>query len=155
MYRSSFVLMLAALLASVAEVRAQEARLPLRVGNVARVTAPEAPGGRVVGRVRIIDRDSLVLRVSGPVERVGLAIPSIEVAELGIGRSRVEGALIGTGAGLLGGVVLGLACTFMCVSDSGPNMFVAAGILLGPPAGLVLGAVFPPRRWARLPLPKR
>ena len=160
MSHSSFVqwtsLLLLALLATGAELRGQQSPLLLRVGEVARITAPEAPGGRVVGSVQMLDADSVVLSVSGPTERVVLPLPSITVAELGEGRNRAKGALVGAGMGAVGAVMVGYACNIFCAGGSHvePGFLIASVVYL-PAMGGIVGAVLAPRKWTRLPLRAR
>jgi hypothetical protein len=158
MYRSSFVLpgslLLLLLLVGGADLHAQQRTLLLKVGDVARITGPQAPGGRVTGVVRRIDGDSLVLDPFTTTERVVLPVASVQVAEVANGRSLGKGLVIGAGLGLASGVALALACNVVCAGDGGPNIGIGIGILLAPPVGAIAGLAFAPRRWARLPLPR-
>jgi hypothetical protein len=158
MYRSSFVLrsslLLLLILVGAADLHAQQRTLLLKVGDVARITGPQAPGGRVTGVVWTIDADSLVLDPYTTTERVVIPVASVQVAEVANGRSLGKGLVIGAGLGLASGVALALACNVVCAGDGGPNIGIGIGILLAPPVGAIVGLAFAPRRWARLPLPR-
>lgn len=107
---------------------------------VARFTAMEP------GHLRLAVDDAGTIRV-----------PKASVTRLEVRRrSRARGALVGAGAGILGGVLVGSMMAAGCESRSGdgPNfcgLDFLAGVVLGLPVGTIAGVAIGVPRWVRVP----
>ena len=119
----------------------------VRVAYRCHVVPDRAPGCRerdparmATGRLEGLDGNSLRIRAEPHQEE--LVIPTASLAELWVVQGTRGHARTGAGLGLMGGALLGGIigstqefCTFSC------SPATAIGILVGAPAGLLLGAV--------------
>lgn len=111
-------------------------------------------GERTAGTLMLVADEWIRLRsVRDLVREVPLT--NVERLEVSLGRRRVLGTLMGAGAGLLGGVLVGAALSSMDRGGGGANMAVIGVPLIAIPAGAVLGAYMAPHRYVLVARPYR
>ncbi len=138
-----------------------------RVELASIATSPELSAGTLVrvrnaswrlsGRLIAASGDTLILRGSPiPVRYRAPVFLTSEVLVSTGHASRVRGAFLGAGAGVLGSVLVGLLITE--AFDASPKHAFELAPYFFPyliPAGAVTGIVFPGHRWARVELTPR
>lgn len=132
-------------------------------GDRVRISVPDE---RLVGIVRSITADSLVLNAEGREEPLSLALASVMRFEVSRGQKSQtgKGALIGVGVGAVAGATLAVAvcsggnCTESTSSDDQSGIAVAGAIVLGVGAvalgagiGALIGANSKTDRWETIP----
>lgn len=128
---------------------------PLTEGMTLRVRAGPR---RLTGRLREVRGDTLRL-ATGPFHTLTMRATLTAATRLEVRdgpRSRVRGAAIGAGAGLVGGLLLGATIVHAFrgdVGDVGPVSSVFLPYSVG--AGAVAGALFPGHRWHAVRLTPR
>lgn len=142
-----FVFALSALFALAAPARAQSIS-ELRAGDWLRVQTLD--GARTAGKLVIVDDERLQIRsTKGP---AAFALSDVQRLEVSRGQRRGDGALIGAGIGLVGGVVFG-AILARSGGGGGANMGVIGIPLVTIPAGFLVGALSAPHRYAEVARP--
>lgn len=124
-------------------------------GSRVRALAPSVSTERLVGTVAAATMDSLLLSVAGGGAVLRLDKAAIESMQVSRGPSRLRWAVLGTGVGMLGGMIIGGAMG----SHEDPNGFgglvgMIGGAVVGAPVGAVAGALLAPDRWVDYPLPR-
>ena len=153
------VLALAFLLAS-APLAAQGEAAPRapEAGARVRVSLLAPPPERMVGRLRLLSPDTLVVGLGGGQADLSLPLASVASLERSRGRPRLLWTVLGTVAGAGAGVLAHRATREDDPADIGGLRGTADGLektLVGALAGGVLGFVLAPERWSRVPLPGR
>ena len=124
----------------------------LRAGDWLRVRTHA--GELTTGRLMVLEDERL--RLQRPNDLVmDFPVGDVERLEVSVGRHRAMGAVLGAGAGLLGGILVGAAITR---TDSGGggggvNLAVIGVPLLTLPAGALLGSLMAPHRYLHVPRP--
>lgn len=154
---AALLVLLAALCASVGELRAQQ-DVSVQPGERVRVTAPNLQ--RQVGTVVAVRADTLVFRARNAELPVSLPVPDVSRLQVARGRqSLIRGALIGTGVGALAGygiaaaMVAGDECDAsdcLSVRDVAAFFAWAGATVTGGIGGALLAANT--ERWVSLPL---
>lgn len=153
---------------------ALQAGVRLRTGDRVRVSAPGWPGvgGRVVGAITALDKDTLRVRSEKGGAVVALPLWAVERLDVYTGRTtRATNALIGAGAGAAVGAVFGgaLGAATCKAGDDGfggdcrtrrkrTEFILAGAALLGAPAaalGALLGVGVPREHWRQAEAPFR
>jgi hypothetical protein len=123
----------------------------LAPGARVRVLAPTVSSKPLTGTIRSLSEDAVTLSVEGHDERVTLARGSILRVEVGQGRNRRKGLLVGgVAAAAVGAVVGGIGCRDSSDFDSWQCATILGG--LGFAAGAGVGAIVGAgERWQALP----
>ena len=90
----------------------------LEPGARVRLYAPSL-GGRLTGTLVARESDTLVVRVDGEAEGLGLVVPADSVTRLDVSRGKRPMTLEGAGIGMLGGTLLGLIASPDWVDEDG------------------------------------
>jgi len=144
-----FIPALLALLALAAPAQAQSIS-QLRTGDWLRVQTLD--GARTAGKLVLVDDERLQIRsTKGP---AAFALADVQRLEVSRGQRRGDGALIGAGIGLVGGVVFG-AILARGGGSGGANMGVIGIPLLTVPAGMLAGALSAPHDYSEVARPYR
>ena len=148
-----FVSLLFVLLLSVAPARGQEPiSMYLRAGDWLRVQTHD--GDRTTGTLVTVDDE--LLRLKGRTDQVvEWPTAGVQRLEVSLGQQRAVGAVLGAGAGLLGGVLAGVLLTYSDTGGEGANLAVIGVPLFTVPAGALLGALMAPHRFVQVPPPYR
>lgn len=93
------------------------AQAPLKPGARIRFEAPSL-GGRLTGTLKAWESDTLVVRVDGDAEGLGLIVPIDSVTRIDVRRER-SNALYGAGVGLLAGTLTALTASADWVDENG------------------------------------
>jgi hypothetical protein len=121
-------------------------------GARVRATYPTETGGVHAGSVVRQVNGSLEITAdsSAPPRRIALA--ELERLDLSAGRRRGPAAVIGASVGILGGLLLGMACATACVEDGEDKARFApiAGAALGLSIGALTGIIIAPEHWIRV-----
>ena len=135
---------------------AAQFRIDLAPGAEVRIATAAAPELPVRGRVvRSDDNGTTVViwaRGTPPGTETGYAVRDLASLEVRAGRNRARGALIGAGIATAGAAVFGGFDNARGKISSGE---LAGTVVSNAVAGALLGALFAPRGWRRLPLPGR
>ncbi|MEJ7760798.1 MAG: hypothetical protein WKF55_14540 [Gemmatimonadaceae bacterium] len=151
-----FPLLFCAILPFVSNTSAAQASIPdLSVGTRVRISAPEILPRRFIGAVSELDQASLKIAEQKTGDQIVVPFSALKSVELSTGRSRGSGAWRGAVIGLLAGVGLGVACVSICDTGNDANLAPAAGLLFGPPAGAVLGAIIGKESWQKVSILNR
>ena len=124
----------------------------LRADARVRVRLLPEPGDWTVGRVRALTADSLLLQDAGV---PSVALSDVERLEVSRGRARGKWLLIGTGVGMVGGIVYSRATLDDDPADIGGVQNTADGLantILGMLMGGAAGYFLAPERWTHVPL---
>ena len=114
-----------------------------------RITAPLLSETVLLGTLRLMHGDSLLLTTSEGTARMRLPLRDVETIELSRGRDRIRYAGLGAVAGGLG---MALAFGSSVEEQTGGEPIALGvgfltGLLVGAPLGAVLGAAYAPERW--------
>ncbi len=90
----------------------------LEPGARVRLYAPSL-GGRLTGTLVAWESDTLVVRVDGEAEGLGLVVPADSVTRLDVSRGKRPMTLEGAGVGMLGGALLALIASPDWVDENG------------------------------------
>jgi hypothetical protein len=150
-FRSISVLFVLLALATSAQAQADIA-MHLRAGDWLRVRTHA--GAPTTGRLMAVEDGWLRLNVRK--DRVmELPLVDVERLEVSLGRRRGRSALVGAGAGLLGGVLVGALIAYTDSGRGGANMAAIGVPLFTVPAGALLGALVAPHRYLHVSPPYR
>lgn len=149
MHPLRFIPALLAVLALAAPAQAQSIS-QLRTGDWLRVQTLD--GARTTGKLVIVDDERLQIR--NPKGPAAFALADVQRLEVSRGQRRADGALIGAGIGLVGGVVFG-AILARGGGRGGANMGVIGIPLFTVPAGMLAGALSAPHRYSDVARPYR
>ena len=119
-------------------------RYGVSAGTRVRVTAPDITYKPFVGRVSMMNSDTLYLAQQSAQIRIPVAaIKGFEISE---GRARWKWAVAGGLIGMVGGGAIGVLAMDR---NDGIAQFIGmvGGALLGAPTGAVVGAIAAPERW--------
>ncbi len=112
-----------------------QAHRSVGVGNRARITSPEAPGGRTAGVLERSTGDTVVLS--------GHPITRTSITRIEVYAGRKSHWLAGSAVGLVVGVGIGVvSCTGYCDTDVGPVPGGIVGGVLGTLVGFFVGGIF-------------
>lgn len=117
-----------------------------------RVRLLPEPTGWTVGRVRLLTPDSLLLRDASV---TSIPLSSVERLEVSRGRARGRWVLIGTGVGMVAGIVYSRATLDDDPADIGGVQNAADGLantILGMLMGGAAGYFLAPERWTHVPV---
>ena len=149
MPRCAFVV-LALLLVAPAVLAAQTPAPLLQADARVRVRLLPEPGGWTVGRIRAVTPDSLLLREAAV---TSVPLSGVDRLEVSRGRARGRWVLLGTGVGMVAGIVYSRAT--LEDSPAGGVQNAADGLantILGMLMGGAAGYFLAPERWTHVPL---
>jgi hypothetical protein len=150
MHSPRFIAALFALLALAAPAQAQ-AISQLRTGDWLRVQT--LGGARTTGKLVLLDDKGIQIEsAEGP---AAFSLADVQRLEVSRGRRKDEGALIGAGIGLVGGILFGAALAAGDTGSGGANMAVIGVPLFAIPAGMWVGSLSAPRRYLVVARPYR
>ena len=150
MHSLRFLPALFALFALAASAQAQSIS-HLRTGDWLRVQT--LTGERTTGTLVVLDNQGLQIRSTKGLAAFSLA--DVQRLEVSRGRRHAQGALLGAGVGLVGGVAFGAALAASGCGGGGANMAAIGLPLITVPAGILLGALSAPHRYFDVARPYR